>query len=308
MLSNKVIQMFLIMLAGYSIVKLGLIKAENSKYISIIVLYIVNPCLHINSFQISLNEETGKAFAITMVAAVVLFALTFLSGNIFQRIFKLSAVEKAAFLFSNQGNLLVPIVTSVLGSEYLIYMCGFMLVQVPILFSYGRILLGENVKITPKSVFGNIGFIDMMIGLFFFLTKIQLPVIIKETFSSVQVMAGPLCMLIAGITLGGLSLKEVFGNKRTYLTVILRLIISPLITIFIIKLFNLRNLISNVQPILYICMLCAAAPSASLIVSISQIYGGDYKYASRLNVMTTLFCILSIPLMALAYEMIIGTT
>ena len=57
LLAEQIIAMFLTMAVGSGIVKGGLFKTEDSKVISNMVVYICNPCVVIDSFQIELTED-----------------------------------------------------------------------------------------------------------------------------------------------------------------------------------------------------------------------------------------------------------
>ena len=52
LLAEQIAELFLMILMGYVIVKLGLVTDDDSKILSKIVLYIVIPCVMINAFQI----------------------------------------------------------------------------------------------------------------------------------------------------------------------------------------------------------------------------------------------------------------
>ena len=48
----------------------------------------------------------------------------------------------------------------------------------------------------------------------------------------------------------------------------------------------------------------AAAPAGAIITQLAQIYNKDSMYASVINVMSVVFCIITMPLMTLLYETI----
>lgn len=50
-----------------------------------------------------------------------------------------------------------------------------------------------------------------------------------------------------------------------------------------------------------VVLLCCAAPTASVITQMAQVYGGDSTYANLLNVATTILCIVTIPLSVALY-------
>ena len=46
-------------------------------------------------------------------------------------------------------------------------------------------------------------------------------------------------------------------------------------------------------------------PSASTVTQMAQVYDNDADYANMINVFTVLVCIATMPLMVMAYEMIL---
>lgn len=59
---------------------------------------------------------------------------------------------KASLIYSNAGNLIIPIVTSVLGPEWVIYTSGFISVQVILIWTHCKMLLcGEKKADLKKS-------------------------------------------------------------------------------------------------------------------------------------------------------------
>ena len=52
LLMQQIAQLFLILLMGYAVVKTGLLKASDSKVLSVVFVYLVMPCVVLNAFQI----------------------------------------------------------------------------------------------------------------------------------------------------------------------------------------------------------------------------------------------------------------
>ena len=48
---------------------------------------------------------------------------------------------------------------------------------------------------------------------------------------------------------------------------------------------------------------CTAAPAASTVTQFAQLYDKEASYASAINVMTTLSCIITLPVFVLIYQM-----
>ena len=69
-LMQQIAQLFLILLMGYAVVKAGLLKASDSKVLSVVFVYLVMPCVVLNAFQIKDGRE-GPAHVGTHVEASV---------------------------------------------------------------------------------------------------------------------------------------------------------------------------------------------------------------------------------------------
>lgn len=52
-----------------------------------------------------------------------------------------------------------------------------------------------------------------------------------------------------------------------------------------------------------ITLIACITPSASTITQMAQIYGQNADYASAINVITTILCIVTMPVLVLLYQM-----
>ena len=52
-----------------------------------------------------------------------------------------------------------------------------------------------------------------------------------------------------------------------------------------------------------ISLLACASASAATVTQMEQIYGDDAEYACSINVLTTLLCIITMPLIVLVYQL-----
>ena len=70
----------------------------------------------------------------------------------------------------------------------------------------------------------------------------------------------------------------------------------PAIVTLVLKFSGVDTLVTNGQSILLITLLATITPSASTTVQMAQIYEKDAPYASAINVITTVGCILTMPI------------
>ena len=301
LLMEQIIQLFLMIFMGYLIVKVRLVKDEDSKVLSKIILYLIIPCVIINAFQVDYTMDTVKGLLLALAASVMTQVLLLIIISISGKLLHLNEVEIASVYYSNSGNLIVPIVTFILGQDWVLYGCVFMSVQLIFLWTHCKKIISRESSYDWKKIVLNINMISVFAGVFLFFTKIRFPEIIGNTLSSVGSMIGPLSMIVTGMLIAGVDLKKVFTNKRIYLVTFIRLVIEPIIALAVIILLGMKNWHPQAENIILITYMAAITPCASTITQMCQVYGNDSKYASAINVVTTLFSIVTMPLLVMFF-------
>lgn len=305
LLMEQITELFLMIFMGFLIVKTGLLKDDDSKVLSKIVLYLIIPCVIINAFQVDYTMDTVKGLLIALAASVMLQIILLIIISAFGKLLHLNEVEIASVYYSNSGNLIVPIVTFILGQEWVLYGCVFMSVQLVFLWTHCKKILSRETSYDWKKIILNINMISIFIGVILFFTRIRLPEIIGNTLSAVGSMIGPASMFVTGMLFAGMNLKQIFANKRVYFISFLRLIAVPLFSLILLKISHLASLSADGNQIMLIVFLAVITPSASTVTQMCQVYGNDSRYASAINVVTTLFSIITMPLMVMLFQMIL---
>jgi len=154
---------------------------------------------------------------------------------------------------------------------------------------------------TFRRIFLNPGIIGSFIGLFLYLTRIQIPGILFNGLDSIAGLSSPLGMILLGGYLARSQIKEVFNNLQTYWTTFNRLIIAPLLGILVISLLPISN-----PTVLLVLSIVNCAPTAVNTAVFSQIYGGDYKYGARIVTLSSIFSLISMPVMIALSSLILN--
>ena len=305
LLMEQIIQLFLMIYMGFLIVKAKLLNSEDSKILSIIVLYLIIPCVIINAFQVDYTPQTVKGLLIALAGCVMTQVILLIVVSILGRVFHLNEVEVASIYYSNSGNLIVPIVMFILGKEWVLYGCVFMSVQLVFIWTHCKKIISRESTYDWRKIVLNINMISIAIGIVLFLTRIHLPAIINNTLSAVGAMIGPASMIVTGMLFAGMDFKQIFASKRVYFVTFLRLIVVPAIALVLIKFSYFASLSSNGPKIMLIVFLAIITPSASTVTQMCQVYGNDSQYASAINVVTTLLAIITMPLMVMLFQITI---
>lgn len=101
LLMQQIAQLFLILLMGYAVVKTGLLKASDSKVLSVVFVYLVMPCVVLNAFQIKDTPEIRTGLLYSMSIAVGMHVVFLLLNALFRKVLKLDAVEQVNIIYSN---------------------------------------------------------------------------------------------------------------------------------------------------------------------------------------------------------------
>ena len=118
-------------------------------------------------------------------------------------------------------------------------------------------------------------------------------------------MVGPIGMLLAGLVIADTPLRQLFMRRRHYVPVLLRLIICPIITVLLLRVIGAASWIPDGHSILLTVYLACITPACATVTSMAQLYDRDAEYSSALYVLTTLFSILTMPLMVWVFEVLI---
>lgn len=153
LLMEQIIQLFLMIFMGFLIVKAKLLNSEDSKVLSIVVLYLIIPCVIINAFQVDYTSQTVKGLLIALAGSVMTQVILLIVVSILGRVLHLNEVEVASIYYSNSGNLIVPIVTFILGKEWVLYGCVFMSVQLDLYGRIARRLSAGNLLMTGERLY-----------------------------------------------------------------------------------------------------------------------------------------------------------
>lgn len=304
LLMKQICQLFIMIFLGYLLVKSKVLKSDESKVLSLVLLYVVAPCAIINSFAIDYTPDKLIGLGISFLGAIIVHIVYIPLTNILSKIFGFMHVEKASLIYSNAGNLIIPLVGAILGNEWVLYTSGYMVVQTILLWTHAKSIVCNEKNYDIKKIVMNVNMIAIVLGLLIFFLRIQIPSILLSTISNVGGMMGPTAMIVIGMLIGNMHLGNIFHERRTYLICFFRLLVYPLIMVIVFKFSGLTTISEDASQILLITMLAASAPAAAMITQFAQLYNKHPGYASIINVMSVIFSIITMPLITMIYQLL----
>ena len=84
LLMQQIAQLFIVLIMGYAVVKAGLLKASDSKVLSVVFVYLVMPCVVLNAFQIDDTPQIRTGLLYSMGIAVGMHVVFLVLNAIFK--------------------------------------------------------------------------------------------------------------------------------------------------------------------------------------------------------------------------------
>lgn len=285
---DQILMMAILMMVGYGLRKLGYFEAVVTRDISKFLLRFVIPMTIIEAFMVPFDIDIIKEMTLMGILTVILTLLLIYLGSIFYK--EEHAVEKYATIFTNKGFIGIPIMSALYGKEAIAILTPMIFVGHVFMWTYGINLLSKEKKqVSLKQIFINPSFIGLMIGLGLFILPINYPYPLVKSVSSLTSLNTPLAMLVLGVYLANTNLIDMFKDKMSYYVSFIRLILTPILTIFLVKYLPVDILIKNV------IVISMAVPAASNTAMFAQMTNQDPGYGAQIVSKTTIFSAITMP-------------
>ena len=288
----KVAIILIFIVLGYVTVKFGMFSQKGLGEITTFLLYVVTPCLIVDSF---LSAESGSLDAMSLLLAVVLPAVSmFMSIAGSYLFFKKEEpnrrkVLRFALIFCNVGFMGVPLVQGIVGAEGVLFSSFFIVVFNVISWTYGYTMMGGG-KVRIKTLLMNPGVIGLVIGLPLYFLDVQLPDLIASPVNMISAVNTPLAMIVVGGYIARVNWREFISDIAVYKLAFLRLIVAPALYLVV------ALLVRPNETLLLSSVIQAATPVAANTVLFAVQFKNDAALASKSIAVTTALSVLTIPL------------
>lgn len=301
-LIRKIAELLCYLVMGFLLVRLHVLRKEDTTVITKLSVNLIMPFSILAAFLVPYSTEVMKGIGVAFLAYALIKAVVLPASSLYGKLTGGSAVEVTSIGYSNVGNLVLPIVGSVLGQEWMVYVAGAIIVNNALFWMHGIAYFSGERKFNAKKYFLNMNILCIMVGFLLFTLRISLPDIVQTAVKNVGNMIGPVSMLITGMILGGMTFREVFANKRIFPVTGMRMIVMPFLAILVLRLTRLDRLLSNGETILLIVLLSELTPPANVVNQNAVLYGKEPEYASAIQVFSTLVSIVTMPLMVWVFQ------
>lgn len=289
-LFQQILLMFCLIVVGYFLRLKNIFSMATVKDISTFLLCICNPAVMMTAFDVEFEMEIVKGIMISFAICILLHLVMILIDKIFLK--KESGIIKFAAIFSNTSFMGIPLVSSLLPSEAIIYLTTYIVTSTVFMWTYGIHTLSGDEKISVKKILFNPASIALMLGIVIMILPFDIPVILDDTLDLITSLNTPLAMIVLGAYLFEGKISDIFISKPAYKASFYRLIVMPLVSLSILFIVPFD------QTILKLTLLIAASTPAPIALSMfAQMYDGDYIGGAKIISLSTILSLFSIPLL-----------
>jgi predicted permease len=296
---NQTLFLFGLIVIGYILVKTKVLPENSATILSKLENTVFIPALvmktFIENFTVERISVAWKLLVCSFLLALIVIPISILVSKLAAKDIYTQKIYVYGLTFSNFSFMGNAIVSSIFGDvffEYLIFTLAlWMLIY---LWGVPRLLLydsdkGKTFKENIKS-FLNPMFISMIVGIIVGLINVPIPSWIESIISVSANCMSPIAMLLTGIAISFISLKDTFTNIKIYLLCIVKLIIMPLLFLGISTFLKIPSTV-------FICAVSVLAmPFGLNTIVIPSAEGKDTSVAAGLAVVSHLLSCITIPI------------
>ena len=288
--------LFVYMMIGYVACKKEYFDQEFGKKLSWLVVNVANPMLAISAVVNNEEQIAKKDFYVTVLLAICFYAFFLILAQILPRLIGVQnsdiGVYKMMTTFNNIGFMGFPVIAAAYGNGALIFAVPFSIMFNILCYTWGiQTLCGGGEKGNWKRII-NIGTISGIISIVLFFMQIPVPKMICSLSAGLSNLTGPLSMLVIGISIAAMELKDLFTDVKLLKFALIKLLAVPVAAMLLVC-----QVIDN-RLICEVFLVMMATPAASMCAMLSQQYGGDYELAAKGVALTTILSVVTMPIVS----------
>lgn len=294
------VMLFTMVILGYTACKLGYMGDKFDKKLSSIVVDITCPLLVLSS--VMGDEMPDRSLILPLVGVgfltyIILLVFGFGVPRFISKNHDDQGMIGFSLMFANVGFIGYPIVASIFGPKAVFYAALLNVPNTFFIFTAGVMLVKGEYSIrqfNPKVLLSP-ALIGAFIAALLVAFGVHTPEMIARPITMVGNITVPAALMIIGSSMARLPVREIIGSGKVYATSFLRLVIVPLSVYILFRLCGVNTLINNINTVVI------AMPVASFGTMFCMKYGRNPSLMTEATFITTLFSIITIPLITLLF-------
>ncbi len=303
LLLSNLIGLFLLIGVGFFAVRTGVLPAGASKMLSSLLMKISVPTTIVCSMLRPFDPGFLRLSISIILVGVVMFPLFAALSLGLSRLLRVPGDRRGMWCccatFCNNGFMGFPVALALFGEEGLALT---VMLSIPfnfLLYSLGVKMACMDVTGVGKSLSWRKALVNpinlaMVVGLALYLTQLQLPQAVAAPLRYLSDTTTPLSMIVTGMNLSQGKMSDVLRDRNAFTASGTRLLLFPLIA------WGLMSLVPGLDELVIgAALINLSMPAPAAATFIGEEHGGCTQLAARIVFLSSLLCLVTIPLVSL---------
>lgn len=293
--------LFIIVVLGYVLCKLGYMGDKFDQKLSAIVIDITCPALILSSVMGDVLPDRTLILPLLGVGFLTYFILL-VFGFFVPRLITKNHDDQGmigfALMFANVGFIGYPIVSSIFGPKAIFYAALLNMPNTFFIFTAGVMLVKGEYSIrqlNPKVLFSP-AMIAAFAAALIVALNLHTPDLIARPITMVGNITVPAALMVIGSSMARLPLKQIIGSWKVYVSSAVRLVVVPVSLYFLFRVCGVSDAINDINTVVI------AMPVASFGTMFYMKYGRNPALMTEITFITTVASILTIPLITMLFR------
>lgn len=296
-LFRQLVIMFSMLAIGAILKKRGTMTEQTFKDLGVFLLYVITPIVVFRGYLVELNAINTTylivSFLISFIGLMVIILVAYV-------IYRKDGLSVFASVLTNSGFMGIPLVIALFSQEAVFVLSPFLSWLFVVQWTLGIAVVTRDIKsMSFMKIITNPVMIASVVGVFAYFLQIPIPSLLDDFMSRFSALLMPVAMIVLGSSFANLSLKNIFFDRRVWIMIGVRLIILPLFAMGVLS-FIARDY----SLVAYTLLVAMSAPIGANVAILAQQYNRDTQLAASQIMMTTLFSLVSMPLIFTLAEML----
>lgn len=300
---NQIGIFLILIIFGILAVKFGILDEHSLGSVSKLVMRMALPAyIFINTAEGATRQGLAESLLVIPLA-IALYLMLFLLSLLLEKVFHLKGnrghVFRAIVMFGNVGFMGIPLVVELYPDTALLYISLFTILDQGLFWTYGVSLTKpvseQKEKISLKNLKNLLSpaLVAIVGATVLVLLNIHLPKLLTTTLSKLGTASMPLSLLYIGGMLSMTDVRKVLRCGELYAEIGLKMLVLPIVFFLVMKLCQVPTDMAGTMTFL------TGLPAINMVAMLSKNNGSDGDYAVCAVMMTTLACLVTLPLVSL---------
>jgi auxin efflux carrier (AEC) len=299
---QSVLSIVVMIALGYYLTRKGLFDEDVAALFSKLVISVSLPAMIVSNILTVFDREellsAGKGIIIPFVSMLICYAAAVSVAKLIKVKPGRKGIFQTMFFASNTVFIGMPVNLALFGEASIPYVLFFYVANTTLFWTIGIYSINKDNKGSKDKIFSintikrifSPPFMGLLTGILLVTWRISLPSFIMDSCKYIGNMTTPLSLLFIGITFSTINLKDIKFDKDMAALLFGRFLLSPLVVYALVLVIPVPTLMAKVF------IIQSAMPVIAQSAIIGNAYGADYHYATVMVTITTILCVLFIPI------------